>query len=203
MNKDFVSAIEELDNYMSKVLDQRLQPSYLKHEIINRLYALINAIADEHEKRKEIMTLKITIPAQITQAERWDDLVLIVNNTTKLLREVTTTFRKDNSDVLTLIYEYVQENYHQDISLQTLSEKYHFSYSYLSTIFTEKYGINFTKYLKKVRINHAKLLLKESNLSLSDIGQQTGFTELGYFSRVFKEETGLTPSQYRKGILTV
>ncbi|MDY4307118.1 hypothetical protein SNF32_06255 [Enterococcus mundtii] len=68
------------------------------------------------------MTLKITIPAQITQAERWDDLVLIVNNTTKLLREVTTTFRKDNSDVLTLIYEYVQENYHQDISLQTLSE---------------------------------------------------------------------------------
>lgn len=203
MNKDFTSAIEELDNYMSKVLDQRLQPSYLKHEIINRLYALINAIADEHEKREEIMTLKITIPAQITQAERWDDLVLIVNNTTKLLREVTTTFRKDNSDVLTLIYEYVQENYHQDISLQTLSEKYHFSYSYLSTIFTEKYGINFTKYLKKVRINQAKLLLKESNLSLSDIGQQTGFTELGYFSRVFKEETGLTPSQYRKGILTV
>ncbi|MDY4307119.1 AraC family transcriptional regulator [Enterococcus mundtii] len=46
-------------------------------------------------------------------------------------------------------------------------------------------------------------MLKESNLSLSDIGQQTGFTELGYFSRVFKEETGLTPSQYRKGILTV
>ncbi|MBO1300792.1 MULTISPECIES: response regulator transcription factor [unclassified Enterococcus] len=203
MNKDFLSAIEELESYMKNVLEQRLQPSYLKHEIINRLYALINAIAEEHEKRKEIMTLKITIPAQITQSDNWEELVVIVNNTTKLLREVTTTFRKDNSDVLTLIYDYVQDHYHQDLSLQTLSEKYHFSYSYLSTIFTEKYGINFTKYLKKVRINQAKMLLKESNLSLSDICQQTGFTEIGYFSRVFKEETGLTPSQYRKGMLTV
>ncbi len=57
--------------------------------------------------------------------------------------------QKDNFDILTLIYEFVQENYEKEINLQLLSEKYHFSYSYLSAIFTEKFGINFSKYLKK------------------------------------------------------
>lgn len=98
-----------------------------------------------------------------------------------------------------MIYEYVQRNYYEDLSLQSISEKFHFSYSYLSTIFTEKYGINFTKYLKKVRIQHAKRLLTETTDPLSEICSQVGYTDLGYFSRVFKEETGMSPSHYRKG----
>ncbi|EFF61753.1 transcriptional regulator, AraC family [Enterococcus faecium PC4.1] len=65
-------------------------------------------------------------------------------------------------------------------------------------IFTEKFGINFSKYLKKVRISKAKLFLTETRLTLTEICEKVGYTELGYFSRVFKEETGMTPSQYRK-----
>lgn len=107
--------------------------------------------------------------------------------------------KNDNFDILTLIYEFVQENYEKEINLQLLSEKYHFSYSYLSAIFTEKFGINFSKYLKKVRISKAKLFLTETRLTLTEICEKVGYTELGYFSRVFKEETGMTPSQYRKG----
>ncbi|HAP6869770.1 TPA: helix-turn-helix transcriptional regulator, partial [Enterococcus faecium] len=63
----------------------------------------------------------------------------------------------------------------------------------------EKFGINFSKYLKKVRISKAKLFLTETRLTLTEICEKVGYTELGYFSRVFKEETGMTPSQYRKG----
>ncbi|MET1107565.1 helix-turn-helix domain-containing protein, partial [Enterococcus faecium] len=45
----------------------------------------------------------------------------------------------------------------------------------------------------------AKLFLTETRLTLTEICEKVGYTELGYFSRVFKEETGMTPSQYRKG----
>ncbi|MGM9902433.1 MAG: helix-turn-helix domain-containing protein [Enterococcus sp.] len=201
LNKDFISAIEELQTYLKKASNLKLQPSYLKHETINRLYALISGIAEEQEPQNEISMMKITVPTLITNAKHWEDFTAIVDHAINRLLEVTMTLKKDNSEILTLIYEYVQENYQQEISLQAISEKYHFSYSYLSTIFTEKYGINFTKYLKKVRINHAKKLLVKTSAPLSEICSKTGFSEIGYFSRVFKEETGITPSHYRKGKL--
>lgn len=126
------------------------------------------------------------------------DYALAVKEIEKLTH-FSANAKKDNFDILTLIYEFVQENYEKEINLQLLSEKYHFSYSYLSAIFTEKFGINFSKYLKKVRISKAKLFLTETRLTLTEICEKVGYTELGYFSRVFKEETGMTPSQYRKG----
>lgn len=143
--------------------------------------------------------LKIALPSLLADAEYLEDFSFLVKETLEKLTHFSANAIKNNFDILTLIYEFVQENYEKEINLQLLSEKYHFSYSYLSAIFTEKFGINFSKYLKKVRISKAKLFLTETRLTLTEICEKVGYTELGYFSRVFKEETGMTPSQYRKG----
>ncbi|QKX66345.1 helix-turn-helix domain-containing protein [Enterococcus hirae] len=200
VNKDYVSAIREMKSAIETLIALKIDPLFLKHETINRLYALINALEDG-QGTKELTTLKITLPTLITNVATIEDFSITFTKIITQLMRWSTPEKNENSEILTAIYDYVQENYHQDISLQIISEKFHFSYSYLSTMFTEKYGISFTKYLKKVRIQHAKRLLLETTEPLSQISYQVGFAELGYFSRVFKEETGLNPSQYRKGSL--
>lgn len=201
VNKDYVSAIREIKSTIDTLIALKISPLYLKHETINRLYVLINAMEDEQENNTELTHLKITLPTFITNQSTIEAFSKSFTKTINQLMDWIAPQPKENSAILTAIYEYVQENYQQDLTLQMIAEKFHFSYSYLSTIFTEKYGISFTKYLKKVRIQHAKRLLIDSKDTLSEISYKVGFADLGYFSRVFKEETGISPSHYRKGKL--
>ncbi|MHC5228727.1 response regulator transcription factor [Enterococcus sp. LJL99] len=201
VNKDYLSSITELQNYMQLLTSLKLNPTYLKHEAINQFYALISVLEDDYEKDNTVTLLKDTVPKLISKSRSLDEFTEFVMTTIEQLKKIIAPTKGNNSEVLTLVYQFIQENYNQEINLQMISEKYHFSYGYLSTIFTEKYGLSFSKYLKKVRITKAKEYLVHSTLSLSEICYEIGYTELGYFSRVFKEETGITPSQYRKGRL--
>ncbi|WP_241161961.1 MULTISPECIES: response regulator [unclassified Enterococcus] len=200
INKDYFQAIADLKRALTALVNAKAAPSFLKHEMINRFYALLAALADDYEK-DEFFSMKQTIPIQLAEAKHIRAFSDDVFSAIDMLEDLLSPVKTDNSEILTLICEYIQENCEKELSLQTISEKYYFSYSYLSTLFTEKYGVSFTKYVKKVRIRKAKKLLFETNDSLSEICEKIGFSELGYFSRVFKEETGLTPSQYRKGLL--
>ena len=201
VNKDYLSAVRELSATVETMIALKIDPLLLKHEIMNRLYALIHAMDDGGENADELIQLKLTLTTQFSNALTIETFVQLFTRIIQQVMGWVVPEKKENSAILTLVYEYVQRNFHEDITLQMISEKFHFSYSYLSTIFTEKYGINFTKYLKKVRIQNAKRLLTESVDPLSEICVQVGYPDLGYFSRVFKEETGMSPSHYRKGNL--
>ena len=58
--------------------------------------------------------------------------------------------------------------------------------------------MTFTEYLNTVRLNVAKDLLITSNYNLSEIAREAGYTDLSYFSKLFKKEYGISPSKYRK-----
>ena len=58
----------------------------------------------------------------------------------------------------------------------------------------------FSDYLKSVRIKNAQLLLRDGSRSMSDIAELVGFANQNYFTKVFKKDTGMTPSQYRAAL---
>ena len=93
---------------------------------------------------------------------------------------------------------YMQENYSRDISLDDVSKEVNVSPYYFSKIFKEESGENFTEYLTKIRINKAKELLEDAELSIKEIGVMSGYTDPNYFSRIFKKHTGITPREYRE-----
>lgn len=97
-----------------------------------------------------------------------------------------------------LIANYLQEHYQQDISFQEVSEKFGFTPEYLSRIFKKYTGETPSKYLTKLRINKAKLLLlNEPDIEIQKIGELAGYKDGFYFSRVFKSFTGMKPSEFR------
>jgi two-component system response regulator YesN len=119
------------------------------------------------------------------------------------LQSVSTLTQGDqqHSILLHQIYEYVQHNYANDISLTEMANHLHMNYSYLSSYFKQRTGENLTTYINRIRVEQAKKLLLDLNLSVSEVSAMTGFSEHNYFSKVFKKITGFTPLEFRNQAL--
>ena len=93
--------------------------------------------------------------------------------------------------------EYLDTNYTHDISVDEIADAIGVSRSFLSRCFKEVHGMTILEYLLGVRMKKALELLDETDLSVNEISAKVGFNNANYFFRKFKEEFGLTPTQYR------
>lgn len=93
--------------------------------------------------------------------------------------------------------EYIDENYAQDISLDDAAATVFLSPVYFSRLFKEVTGKSFIKYLTAVRIGKAIELLDTTHYRANEIGMMVGYKTISYFSKIFKKQTGYTPSEYR------
>ena len=95
--------------------------------------------------------------------------------------------------------EYIDSNFAStDLSLYSTAAYVGISPNHLSTVFSRETGENFIEYLTRVRIERAKLLLKNTAMKSVDIANETGFSDPHYFSYIFKKNTGLSPREYRQ-----
>ena len=98
--------------------------------------------------------------------------------------------------------EYIDNNYLSgDIDCSLLSDLCGVSYSYFKRLFIMKFNISPVKYITKKRISYACDLLVSNKYSVSDIAFMAGYNDVYYFSRVFKENTGMSPSEYKKSLV--
>jgi two-component system response regulator YesN len=118
------------------------------------------------------------------------------------LREVATMIRSMNtgpSIAIRKAISFINDHYADRIALQDVARYTCLSPNYLSQLFKQETGRSFLEYLTHCRIEAAKRLLVQSNLTISEIAFKLGYDMPSYFSEVFKKSEGLTPSQYRKG----
>jgi AraC-like DNA-binding protein len=99
--------------------------------------------------------------------------------------------------VCSRIKRYIDSNYSEEISLDYLAEKAHFSKYYLVHTFAKYYGMSPINYLIEVRLRASKELLETTDLSISQIAESTGFSSQSYFSQSFRRSCDLTPRDYR------
>lgn len=98
-------------------------------------------------------------------------------------------------------YEYIRQHYSSDCSLHTLAKAVNVSPNHLQAVFTKNVGMSPSKYLTTIRVEKAKKLLMAGAKSLLEIALETGFCSQSHFTKVFKEQTGKTPSLYQKELL--
>ena len=96
------------------------------------------------------------------------------------------------------IRRYIRKNYMKDISMQDAARMMNYSDAYFCKLFKQCFDQNFTSYLTNFRINEAKRLLKDKNISIKDAGMKVGYYDSNYFAKVFKRVTGMIPSEYRE-----
>ncbi len=103
-----------------------------------------------------------------------------------------------SEDITFHAVKYIKENYNKSIKLDYLAGICDVSKSYLCRLFKDKYGKGVTEYLIDYRIERAKKMLSGSNSSVVIIALEVGYADCGYFNRLFKKRTGVTPLEYRK-----
>lgn len=101
-------------------------------------------------------------------------------------------------DVVHVMMEYARDHFDEEITVKELAEKVLFMNSaYLSHVFAEKMGISFSAWLRRLRVEHAKKLLEEGTVSVTEAAGLSGYNDTSQFIRVFKGEIGMTPKQYK------
>lgn len=121
------------------------------------------------------------------------------------LQEIVETFTESmfhyiptkNNEIIKRSLLYIYEHFNTQITLEEVAEYVHLHPSYFSSLFKKSTGSSFKEYLNMVRIEESKRLLSNTDFSIIDIAIAVGFEYQSYFSKVFKNFTGLTPKQFR------
>ncbi|MEF9961271.1 MAG: AraC family transcriptional regulator [Erysipelotrichaceae bacterium] len=104
------------------------------------------------------------------------------------------------NELLNEVLLYINENIYESLTIEEICHKFSISRSSLQTLFKNNLNIAPKQYISDLKLNKSKLLIKESMYTISEISSKLGFTSIHYFSRKFKQQFGITPSDYAKTI---
>ena len=93
---------------------------------------------------------------------------------------------------------YIQQNYTGKILLREFGEQFHLSEKYISRYFKDHFHITLSQYVTYLRLEHAKQMLQETDISVTEVAMQSGYQNISYFIRSFKKTYGVSPLKYRK-----
>lgn len=103
-------------------------------------------------------------------------------------------------NVVNHMRQYIQEHLKEDLSRKTLAGAVFLSEDYISKIFMNVTGMSIPSYVTSCRVKKAQEYLRYSNLSVSQIALEVGYTNFSYFSKTFRDYTGCTPNEYRSRV---
>lgn len=104
----------------------------------------------------------------------------------------------ENDSIIHRARQMVLESHDKLIKSGDIAEKLGMNPSYFSVYFKNKTGENFRDFANRVKIEEGKKLLIESDLSVEDIALSLGYSDYRSFNRIFRSQTGMTPSEFRK-----
>ena len=104
----------------------------------------------------------------------------------------------EHSTLVMQVDSIIKSDYNKSIGLDYIGEKVNLSPAYLSSLYKQETGVNIIKCLTDYRMIKAKELLRNTNLKVIQIAKQCGYDNLSYFDRLFKNQCGVTPKQYRE-----
>ena len=172
-------------------MEQNQMPLYLARGICFELIRLVN----EHCQRQK--SVAGNSPIELSGMETAQEIIRLLHSWNAQLKDLTEQSSK--KAVIEDVLVYINENCLRcDFSAYEAAEYFHMALPAFSKFFKDSTGQNVMDYTIHMRIQKAKELLSHTNLPLKDIGEQVGYYNISSFTRRFKLNQGITPSEYRK-----
>ena len=106
---------------------------------------------------------------------------------------------KGHSSVVKQALMYIDLHFNESINLQSVADELKFNRTYIAKKFKDEMKLSVIDYIHKRRIKESVFLIEQGHLSITDISSSVGFSSYNYFCKVFKEITGMTATEYKKG----
>ncbi len=178
--------------------------SYIKFQsIINSIFNnIINILIHLNADREKILATEIKF--RRTVVPNYIHYEKITAFFTELIEQTMDKVRAESPGKLNkeFVIQYIQLHYAENLYLDKMAEIFDTTPKYFSNFFKKAFSINFIEYLNKVRISHAKEMLKGSDFPVNEIGERIGYLNPSTFASTFKKYCGITPSEFRKGYKT-
>ncbi len=160
----------------------------IKDTVKEQCEQLARVYAAEIDKSESKITSQIRKKIVLLQFihELWKKGFIVENDTTG-----RNTVEKE-------MVSYIQQNYTGKILLREFGEQFHLSEKYISRYFKEHFHITLSQYVTYLRLEHAKQMLQETDISVTEVAMQSGYQNISYFIRSFKKTYGVSPLKYRK-----
>lgn len=154
-------------------------------ELCEQLIEIYEAKKDESESK---ITTQVRAKIILLQfiLEMWKKGFVIENDTSG-----RNTVEKE-------MVSYIQQNFTGKISLREFGEQFHLSEKYISRYFKEHFHITLSQYVTYLRLEHAKQLLQDTDIPVTDVAMQSGYQNVSYFIRSFQKAYAVSPLKYRK-----
>ena len=154
-------------------------------ELCEQLIEIYEAKKDESES-KITTQVRTKIILLLFILEMWKKGFVIENDTSG-----RNTVEKE-------MVSYIQQNFTGKISLREFGEQFHLSEKYISRYFKEHFHITLSQYVTYLRLEHAKQLLQDTDIPVTDVAMQSGYQNVSYFIRSFQKAYAVSPLKYRK-----
>lgn len=199
-NSDNLAVVLHIDN---DFLEQNCP------DILTKYY-ICNSAREEHQDREKFRLIRQTLTQVMLLMFKKDfgyelqimsKIYALLNHVIlnfSISKQGLTVLKNDVDDRMGRILSYINNNYHQDITLNQLAKDEFISIHYLSKLFKSKTGVNFSDYITELRIDNALKELIRSDIPINKIALNSGFPSVQSFNREFKRRYNEIPSEYRK-----
>ena len=171
---------------------EEIRLSFLKN------YFMILDLLLDLDKRRHQRLRNYNPERMLGEAMTWEELKGTYGNIREVLKQENTKRQDISNYIILKVIQYVRDHYKEKIVLEQVAEQMGVTPEYLSTLFNREVKENFSVFLKRFRISHAKRLLAGTQLKIYEVAQEVGYSDAKYFTRVFKEEEGISPGDYRE-----
>jgi len=166
-------------NILSIVLNSGPETDYLHHQVMRK-------VATRDKLAIDNLVLRLVEQVLSGLSGKVDEAITL-----------PASLRKNHIGMIERAKEYMNEHFSTDISLQDLAGHCHMSLFHFARVFKRITGHTPYQYLLNIRLKHARILLHSTRLPVTDICYTSGFNNADYFTTLFRQKYGMSPSQYR------
>jgi two-component system response regulator YesN len=196
-------AKEILCQLLAIILVQYLENfELLKVSILELLIILSRTAVEAGAKVEEMLGMRYGFVTELSRIQDQEELCLwIVTILEKMTGQIYQTRNAKNYQRLKKAINFIGAHYDEPLTVERIASEVYLSASRLSHIVKGELGMTLGNYISRVRIDKAKGLLREKDLSISHIAQEVGFPDQSYFTKVFKKIEKCTPKAYRQNTI--
>ncbi|WNQ10153.1 helix-turn-helix domain-containing protein [Paenibacillus aurantius] len=192
--KDYDGLLQAACELLEAGMRNNTNAHQMKNMGVDMLNTWIRAV--ESERGEFNISFYSELLASLTRCVTWEELRHCFHDIHAMLfRAIQPSDRKQQ---FAEILAYIQEHYHEELSMELFAERMNMSVGHFSRLFKEEVGEKYVEYIAKLRIHRSKTYLLQTDMKIDDIAGQVGYWGRNSFIRNFRRYEGITPAKFRE-----